>query len=81
METVDLLSDMGYRLQYQYHPENRVGDHICYISDLTKLRNHFPAWKLQYDVARMTEEIVAHQAGRLGKTGLTAGIVGGGRQS
>ena len=80
LETVDLLSDMGYRLQYQYHPENRVGDHICYISDLTKLRNHFPAWKLQYDVVRMTEEIVAQQAGRLGKTGLTAGIVGGGRQ-
>lgn len=58
LETVRLLGDMGYKLDYRYDDRNRVGDHICYISDLTKIRNHFPAWKLEYGLPRILEEIV-----------------------
>lgn len=58
LETVDLLADMGFRLRYSYSPVNRVGDHICYISDLTKIRSHFPQWKLEYDLTRIVSEIV-----------------------
>jgi CDP-paratose 2-epimerase len=35
-----------------------VGDHICYISDLTKIHQHFPKWKLEYDLPRIIGEIV-----------------------
>jgi CDP-paratose 2-epimerase len=29
---------------FQYVDENRIGDHICYISNLAKMRAHYPAW-------------------------------------
>jgi len=57
LETIDLLADMGFRLRYDYNPTNRVGDHICYISDLSKLRAHFPQWQLDYDLVRIVTEI------------------------
>ncbi len=64
LETIDTLAEMGFRLRHSYKDENRVGDHICYISDLTKLRAHFPGWKLEYDLPRILDEIVGRYAGR-----------------
>ena len=65
LETIDLLATMGLKLKYDYNPTNRVGDHICYISDLSKLRAHFPRWQLGYDLTRIINEIVGCQARRL----------------
>ena len=45
-------------MKHRYKPENRVGDHICYISDLTKIRNHFPNWNLSYNLPRIFDEII-----------------------
>ncbi|MDQ3621573.1 MAG: NAD-dependent epimerase/dehydratase family protein [Verrucomicrobiota bacterium] len=39
---------------YTYREENRVGDHICYYSDLRKMRAHYPRW----DVTIPLEEII-----------------------
>ena len=36
----------GKKVNWGYEEKARSGDHICYISDLTKLRSHFPNWKL-----------------------------------
>jgi CDP-paratose 2-epimerase len=58
LETIDLLAGMGYQLKHSYKAENRMGDHICYISDLTKIYKHFPNWKLEYDLPRIIGEIV-----------------------
>jgi CDP-paratose 2-epimerase len=58
LETVDALEGMGLKLRYSYKDANRTGDHICYISDLRKLRAHFPKWKMQYDLPRILDEIV-----------------------
>jgi CDP-paratose 2-epimerase len=58
LETVDMLADIGYRLHYTYNPVNRVGDHICYISDLRKIRSHFPNWQIEYDLPRIISGIV-----------------------
>jgi CDP-paratose 2-epimerase len=57
LETIDLLDDMGFKLKYSYNPANRLGDHICYISDLSKIRAHFPQWKLEYDLPAILSEI------------------------
>lgn len=62
LETVDVLANMGLQLHYSYKDTNRVGDHICYISDLTKLHTHFPNWKMQYNLARILEEMVERHA-------------------
>jgi len=64
LETVDILADMGYSLRYQYNPVNRAGDHVCYISDLTKLRADFPRWRLEYDLSKIFGEIVERHASR-----------------
>jgi CDP-paratose 2-epimerase len=61
LETVHKLADAGFKLRYSYNPANRAGDHICYISNLTKVRKHFPHWSIQYDLDRILAEIIARQ--------------------
>jgi CDP-paratose 2-epimerase len=61
IETVDMLAQLGYPLKYQYDPQNRAGDHICYISDLTKIHRDFPHWKIEYNLPRILDEIVERQ--------------------
>jgi CDP-paratose 2-epimerase len=58
LETVDILEGMGYKLKYEYKEQNRTGDHICYITDLSKAQAHFPGWKLEYPLTRIIPEIV-----------------------
>ena len=59
LETMDMLAAMGHPLHWTYQESNRIGDHICYISDLSKLRAHFPDWKLEYSLERILKELVA----------------------
>ncbi|MEO8369736.1 MAG: NAD-dependent epimerase/dehydratase family protein [Candidatus Solibacter sp.] len=69
LETIDLLAGMGYELKHSYRDANRMGDHICYISDLSKIYRHFPNWKLEYDLPRIVGEIVAAQKKSLASAG------------
>lgn len=62
LETIRILEGMGYKLDYKYDPKNRIGDHICYISDLAKIRRHFPNWRLTYDLPRILDEMIARYA-------------------
>lgn len=50
-EMIEKLS--GKKMLYDYTDENRIGDHICYYSDLSKMRAHYPAW----DITRSLEQI------------------------
>src|SRR5262249_15163588 len=36
----------GKRQHFTYVDQNRAGDHICYYSDLRKMRSHYPKWNL-----------------------------------
>lgn len=36
----------GKKMQFEYHDKNREGDHICYMSDLSRMRSHFPSWNI-----------------------------------
>ena len=58
LETIDLLSGLGFTPRYQFQAENRIGDHICYISDLRKVRSHFPGWKMQYNLPKIVHDIL-----------------------
>lgn len=57
LETIKKLAGLGLPVRYQYEPENRVGDHICYITDLGKLRAHFPDWEIKYNLDQIIAEI------------------------
>ena len=39
----------------------RVGDHIWYISDISKFKKHYPKWKQKYDTKKIIEELIEHQ--------------------
>ncbi len=41
----------------EYSENNRIGDHIWYISDVTKFKNHYPDWDYQYDIKLIIEDI------------------------
>jgi CDP-paratose 2-epimerase len=53
LETIDALSDMGFTLNRKPEQVNRKGDHICYISDLTKINSHFSGWRLENNVSKI----------------------------
>ena len=40
----------GNKMNYSYADDNRSGDHIWYISDLTKFKTHYPEWTWKYDL-------------------------------
>jgi CDP-paratose 2-epimerase len=65
LETIDLLTSLGYKLRYSYNPASRIGDHVCYISDLTKIQKHFPQWRREYDIGRIMNEIVLRYEARM----------------
>jgi CDP-paratose 2-epimerase len=48
----------GYRLNYALGDEARSGDHIWYISDVRKFQEHYPNWKLEYDIKRILKEMI-----------------------
>jgi len=50
---------VGRKLDYEYIDQNRSGDHICYISNLAKLRAHFPGWDITRSLDNIFEEIAA----------------------
>jgi CDP-paratose 2-epimerase len=46
------------RMRFEYIEKNREGDHICYISDLSKMRSHYPAWDVSVSLDQIFEEMV-----------------------
>src|ERR1700730_7134059 len=47
----------GKPLQSRYVEENRRGDHIWWVSDVSRFQQHYPEWKLQYQVPEILREI------------------------
>jgi CDP-paratose 2-epimerase len=45
------------RLNWIYAESNRIGDHIWWISDIQKFKNHYPNWELKYTVKDILKEI------------------------
>jgi nucleoside-diphosphate-sugar epimerase/SAM-dependent methyltransferase len=48
----------GLKMQFEYMDKPREGDHICYISDLSKLRSHYPQWDISKSLDDIFREIV-----------------------
>lgn len=48
----------GRKVSWRYEERNRDGDHICYISDMTKFRAHYPGWSLTRRVNDIVQEMV-----------------------
>ena len=58
LEAIKLCEEIvGKKLNWNYSERNRIGDHIWYISDVSKFKSHYPEWKLNYNVHEIMKEI------------------------
>ncbi|MDA0711343.1 MAG: NAD-dependent epimerase/dehydratase family protein [bacterium] len=55
----------GKKMKYTYSDQNRAGDHICYYSDLRKMRAHYPDWDITRSLDDTFREIVESWQNRL----------------
>ena len=51
----------GKKQKYEYLDENRIGDHICYYSDLTKIKDHFSKFEIEHSLNDTIQQIVEAQ--------------------
>jgi CDP-paratose 2-epimerase len=59
LEAFELVERLTGRPQrYSYVAENRRGDHICYYSDLSKMKAHYPAWDVSIGLEQTLRQIV-----------------------
>jgi CDP-paratose 2-epimerase len=52
-------------MQWRYVADNRIGDHICYYSDLRKMRAHYPTWTITRPLPDIVTEIARSWNDRL----------------
>ena len=65
LETIGLIHEKsGKTLDYSIVKENRKGDHICYITDMTKFMDHYPGWKKDYDLENIVEELIEYEVNK-----------------
>jgi CDP-paratose 2-epimerase len=58
IEAIAMAEDIaGRTLDVAYDPKPRIGDHIWYLSDLSKFQQRYPDWRPRFDVRRLLEEI------------------------
>jgi CDP-paratose 2-epimerase len=59
LEAIRIIKEIGgYTLNYSLHDTARSGDHIWYISDVRKFQQHYPNWKLEYDIHVILKEMI-----------------------
>jgi CDP-paratose 2-epimerase len=69
LESFNMIEKItGKGMKWRYVDDNRVGDHICYYSDLRKMRAHFPAWDITKKLNNIFEEIAESWMARLEAT-------------
>jgi CDP-paratose 2-epimerase len=58
LEAFDMISNIsGIPMLYNYVENNRNGDHICYYSDLRKMKRHYPNWDITKNLQQTFEDI------------------------
>jgi len=58
LETIKKIEKLlGKKAKIEYEEQNRKGDHIWYISDVSKFKAHYPDWDFQYSIDDILEDI------------------------
>lgn len=56
IDEIELIS--GKKLQFSISEDNRIGDHIWWISDVSKFKSHYPEWNYKYNLTDILEQII-----------------------
>jgi CDP-paratose 2-epimerase len=54
----------GRPMPWTYNEQHRVGDHIWYVSDLSRFQSHYPEWRITRDVDQILTEIIGENRER-----------------
>jgi len=66
LEAIQLCEKIsGKKINYSYEEGNRIGDHIWYISDVSKFKNHYPSWNYKYDLENTLIEMYQNMTQRI----------------
>lgn len=58
LEAIEKIEKLlGKKANYELSSENRIGDHIWYISDVSKFKSHYPDWDFEYDIDAILKEM------------------------
>lgn len=58
IEAIHICEELsGNKLNYSYSEDNRIGDHIWYISDVSKYKDHYPNWEYTYNIKETLGEM------------------------
>lgn len=55
----------GNKMDYSYSETNRIGDHIWYISDMSKFKKHYPEWSCKYELQDILTQIFEEMRKRI----------------
>lgn len=59
MECVEMIDKRtGKRPRLTYSEQNRIGDHICYYSDLRKFESHYPGFQIKHSLDEIIDEMI-----------------------
>ncbi len=62
LEAIELCEKIsGNKFNYEYIDKNRIGDHIWWISDVSKFKSHYPKWDYKYNIEDTVKEIFEMQ--------------------
>ncbi len=66
LEAFEMTAEItGKEQAFIYLDKNRIGDHICYYSDLSKMHAHYPTWDITIGLQETISQIVVSYTGRL----------------
>ena len=66
LEAIDACEKIvGKKMNWTYSETNRIGDHIWWISDVSKFKKHYPDWDFTYNMSDILEQIYVQMRERV----------------
>lgn len=60
LEAIEAIEKrLGKKANYELSGDNRIGDHIWYVSDVSKFKEHYPDWDFEYNIDMILDEMCA----------------------
>ena len=58
VESIDKIEKIsGKKMIYEYSEKSRIGDHICYYSDLSKIKKDYPNWEITKNIDMIFKDV------------------------
>lgn len=72
-EAITMCEEIAGRpLERTYVDDNRIGDHVWYVSDVSRFQSHYPEWRLTWNVQDILREIYGANVERWKAAAVTA---------